>query len=359
MLSLEKIRALPKVALHDHLDGGLRPATIIEHCAANGHELPTTDPEELRQWFFQAADSGSLVRYLETFDHTIAAMQTREQLTRVAREFVLDQAADGVVYAEARWAPEQHLRQSLTLDTAVEAVRDGIVEGMLEAEANAQAIIVRQIVTSMRHAQPRVDIAELAVRYREDSVCGFDIAGAEDGFPPSRFHEAFDYLRRECVNVTIHAGEAAGVESIFEALQLCGAHRLGHGVRIIEDIDFSGPHIKLGKVANAVRDRQVTLEVAPSSNLQTGIADTLRDHPIDVLLRLGFRVTVNCDNRLMSATTMSSEYARLCDELAWGIDEIEQTTVAAMAAAFLHYDERLALIDGLIKPAFAAARRGA
>lgn len=357
MLTLDQIRALPKVALHDHLDGGLRPATVVEHCAEGGHQLPTTEPEELRRWFFEAADSGSLVRYLETFEHTVAAMQTREQLMRVAREFVVDQAADGVVYAEARWAPEQHQQQGLTLAEAVEAVRDGIAEGMAQAEAAGQAIVVQQIVTSMRHAEPRVDIAELAVAYRDDSVCGFDIAGAEDGFPPARFLEAFEYLRRNNANITIHAGEAAGVESVWEAVQVCGAHRIGHGVRIIEDIDFSGERPVLGRVAHAIRDHRIPLEVSPSSNLQTGIADALREHPVDVLYRLGFNVTINCDNRLMSGTTMSREFARLSEELGWGLQEIRATTINAMNSAFLHHDERQALVDGLIKPAFSAAAR--
>lgn len=357
MLTLDRIRALPKVALHDHLDGGLRPSTVIEHCAANGHELPSTDPEELRRWFFEAADSGSLVRYLETFEHTVAAMQTRDQLKRVAREFVRDQADDGVVYAEARWAPEQHQQQGLGLGEAVEAVRDGITEGMAEAEASGQAIVVQQIVTSMRHAEPRIDIAELAVQYRDDSVCGFDIAGAEDGFPPARFLEAFAYLRRNNANITIHAGEAAGVESVWEALQVCGAHRIGHGVRIIEDIDLTGERPVLGQVAHAVRDHRIPLEVSPSSNLQTGIASTLSEHPVDVLYRLGFNVTINCDNRLMSGTTMSHEYHRLVDEFGWSLPEIRATTINAMGAAFLHHDQRVALVDGLIRPAFAAALR--
>lgn len=357
MLSLEQIRELPKVALHDHLDGGLRPETVIEHCAENGHELPTTDPVALRTWFFEAADSGSLVKYLETFEHTVAAMQTAAQLSRVAREFVLDQAADGVIYAEARWAPEQHQQQGLSLAAAVEAVRDGLAEGMVEAEAAGRPIIVQQILTSLRHTEPATEVAELAVRYRDDSVCGFDIAGAEAGFPPTRFQAAFDLLRDACANVTVHAGEAAGVDSVFEALQLCGAHRLGHGVRIIEDIDFSQEQPRLGRVAHAVRDRRVALEVAPSSNLQTGIAETLREHPVDALHRLGFRVTVNCDNRLMSDTTMSREYAKLVDQLGWTIDDIEETTLNAMDVAFLHHDERVALSQGLIRPAFAAARR--
>lgn len=356
MLTVEQIRELPKVALHDHLDGGLRPETIIEHCRDNGHDLPTTEAAELGAWFFEAADSGSLVRYLETFEHTVAAMQTADQLARVAREFVLDQAADGVVYAEARWAPEQHRRSGLDLEEAVEAVRDGLAEGMREAESRGQAIVVQQIVTSMRHAEPRTDIAELAVKYRDDSVCGFDIAGAEDGFLPSRFLEAFEYLRRNNANITIHAGEAAGVESVWEAVQLCGAHRLGHGVRIIEDIDFSGKHPVLGRVAHAVRDHRIALEVSPSSNLQTGIATTLAQHPVDALYRLGFNVTINCDNRLMSGTTMSREFALLSAELGWGLDEIEEVTINAMEAAFLHHDERIALIEGLIEPSFAAAR---
>lgn len=359
MLTLDQIQALPKVALHDHLDGGLRPATVIEHCAETGHQLPTTDPEELRRWFFEAADSGSLVRYLETFEHTVAAMQTREQLVRVAREFVLDQAADGVVYAEARWAPEQHQQQGLGLEEAVEAVRDGLAAGMAEAEAAGAAIVVQQIVTSMRHAEPRVDIAELAVEYRDDSVCGFDIAGAEDGFPPARFLEAFQYLRRHNANITIHAGEAAGVESVWEAVQVCGAHRIGHGVRIIEDIDLAAERPVLGHVAHAVRDHRIPLEVSPSSNLQTGIADTLREHPVDALYRLGFNVTINCDNRLMSGTTMSREFALLGEEFGWGLAEIRTTTINAMEAAFLHHDERTALVDGLIRPAFTAAARQA
>ena len=357
MLSVEQVQQLPKVALHDHLDGGLRPGTVIEHARENGHELPTTDEAELRRWFFEAADSGSLVRYLETFDHTIAAMQTAEQLARVAKEFVLDQAADGVVYAEARWAPEQHLRLGLSLAETVEAVRDGLNQGMAEAEERGQAIVAQQILTSMRHAEPRTDIAELAVAYRDDSVCGFDLAGAEDGFPPSRFLAACEYLHRNNMFVTIHAGEAAGVESVWEAMQLCGAHRLGHGVRIIEDIDFSGERPVLGQVANAVRDHRVLLEVSPSSNLQTGIADTLKEHPVEWLYRLGFKLSINCDNRLMSDTSMSREYVKLSEALGWGLDEIERTTINAMEEAFLHYDEREALIEGLIKPAYAAARR--
>lgn len=359
MLSVDDIRGLPKVALHDHLDGGLRPATVIEHCTANGHALPTTDPDELRDWFFEAADSGSLVRYLTTFDHTIAAMLTKDQLARVAHEFVLDQAADGVVYAEARYAPEQHLAMGLTLSEVVEAVRDGLESGMAEAEAAGQAIVVRQIVTSMRHLAPTLEIAELAVRYRDEGVCGFDIAGAEDGFPPALFLEAFQYLRRNNVFYTIHAGEASGPESVWEAVQVCGANRIGHGVEILKDstVDADG-HIRLGRIASYVRDARIHLEVAPSSNLQTGIADTIAEHPVGPLWRLGFNVGINCDNRLMSATTMSREFHRLVTDIGWGVDDVERATLDAMEAAFLPYDQREALIRGIIKPSYVAFRAG-
>lgn len=357
MLGVEEIRTLPKVALHDHLDGGLRPSTIIEHCAANGHTLPTEDPEELRRWFFEAADSGSLVRYLETFDHTVAAMQTVDQLQRVAHEFVLDQASDGVIYAEARYAPEQHVQQGLTLTEVVEAVGRGLTAGMTEAEEQGMAIVVQQIVTSMRHGEPTIEIADLAVRYRREGVCGFDIAGAEDGFPPSRFQAAFDHLKHHNAYFTIHAGEAFGLPSIWEAVQLCGTNRLGHGVRITDDItvDDRG-HRQLGDLAAYVRNTRIPLELCPSSNLQTGIADSIAEHPIALLKDLGFRITVNCDNRLMSDTSMSREFAKLVEAFGWDVDDIEWATINAMKSAFLPFDQRLALIQGVIKPSYAASK---
>ncbi len=356
MLTIDDLRALPKVALHDHLDGGLRPETVIEHCAEVGHALPTTDPAELGRWFFEAADSGSLVRYLETFGHTVAAMQTREHLVRVAREFVVDQALDGVVYAEARWAPEQHESRGLTRREAVEAVRDGLAEGMAEAAALGHRIVARQIVTSMRHVAPTVDTAQLAVDFRDDSVCGFDIAGAEDGFPAARWLPAFELLKRANMFITIHAGEAYGPGSIWEAVQLCGANRVGHGVRIVEDIEIVDGVPVLGRLAAYVRDAQVPLEVSPSSNLQTGIAATMGEHPVDLLKNLGFNITVNCDNRLMSRTTMSREFALLSEAFGWTLADVERCTLAAMRAAFLPLPEREALINDVILPAYAAAR---
>lgn len=356
MLTIEDLRTLPKVALHDHLDGGLRPATLLELCAEAGHALPADTPEALGDWFFEAADSGSLVRYLETFDHTVAAMQTRDHLVRVAREFVVDQAADGVVYAEARWAPEQHLAGGLTARQAVEAVRDGLAEGMAEAADQGHRIVARQLLTSMRHVEPTVEFAELAVEFRDDSVAGFDIAGAELGFRPARFLEAFSYLRRNNMFFTIHAGEADGPESIWEAIQVCGASRVGHGVRIIEDIEFTETGATFGRLAAYVRDAQIPLEVSPSSNLQTGIASTMAEHPVDLLKKLGFAVTINCDNRLMSRTTMSREFSRLVETFGWGLADVEACTLVAMRAAFLPYEQREALISELIVPAYAAAR---
>lgn len=349
---IETCRALPKIALHDHLDGGLRPATIIEEAAKVGHQLPATDPAELGKWFFAAADSGSLVRYLETFVHTVAVMQTAAALRRVAREFVEDQAADGVVHAEARWAPEQHVAGGLSLREAIEAVRDGLAEGVAAAAAAGREITAGQIVTAMRHVpEPTTEIAELAVAYRDDSVLGYDIAGAELGFPPERFAASFDYLRHHHFRFTIHAGEADGLGSIDGAVQL-GASRIGHGVRLVEDIGADG---SLGELAAYIRDRRIALEVCPSSNLQTGISDAIASHPFGRLADLGFHVTVNCDNRLMSATTMSREYALLSEAFGYGLDDLERFTLNAAEAAFVPFDAQLRLAQR-VRAGFAAVR---
>lgn len=366
-LSPETIAGLPKVVLHDHLDGGLRPSTIVELAAEVGHELPSTDPDELGRWFVEAASSGSLERYLETFDHTIAVMQTAEHLRRVARESVVDLAADGVVYAEQRYAPEQHLQRGLELQEVVDAVQAGLEEGVAEAAAEGRTIRVGQLVTAMRHADRGHEIARLALANRDRGVVGFDIAGAEAGFPPSRHHRAFATLRRASFPVTVHAGEAAGVESIEEALHVGGALRLGHGVRIVEDITFGEPteadqdgleHARLGVVAHWVRDQRVPLEVCPSSNVQTGAAGSVARHPISVLARLGFAVTVNTDNRLMSGTSMTTEMTRLVEEAGWTFADLREATVTAARAAFLHHDEREALIAEHVLPGWTAPGSG-
>jgi adenosine deaminase len=339
----------PKALLHDHLDGGLRPATVVELADAIGHRLPETDPEALGAWFVSAADSGSLERYLETFAHTVAVMQSENALHRVARECALDLAADGVVYAEIRYAPEQHLDHDLMLDQVVEAVLAGFAEGSAEAAALGRPIRVGTLLTAMRHAARSQEIAELAVRYRDNGVVGFDIAGAEAGFPPTRHLDAFEYLQRENFHFTIHAGEAFGLPSIWQAIQWCGADRLGHGVRIVDDITGR----RLGRLSSYVRDKRIPLELCPSSNVQTGAAPSIAEHPIGLLHDLRFRVTVNTDNRLMSGTSMSREMALLSEAFGWGWSELQWLTINAMKSAFIPYDERLAIITEVIKPAYA------
>ncbi|NUW40901.1 adenosine deaminase [Nonomuraea rhodomycinica] len=348
--TLDEIRRAPKVLLHDHLDGGLRAETIVELAREAGYGgLPTTDPGELRQWFEEASDSGSLERYLTTFDHTVGVMQTREALVRVAAECAEDLAADGVVYAEVRFAPEQHTTAGLTLDQVVEAVLDGFRQG-----SEGRGIRVGTLLTAMRHAARSMEIAELAVRYRDVGVVGFDIAGAEAGYPPTRHLDAFEYLQRENAHFTIHAGEAFGLPSIWQAIQWCGADRLGHGVRIIDDISVAEDGTaKLGRLAAYVRDKRIPLEMCPTSNLQTGAARSIAEHPIGLLRRLYFRVTVNTDNRLMSSTSVSEEFAKLVEAFGYGWDDLQWFTVNAMKSAFLPFDERLALINGVIKPGYA------
>ncbi len=258
-LTRERIAALPKVSLHDHLDGGLRPGTVIELADEVGWELPSRDPQALGDWFFEAASSGSLERYLETFAHTTAVMQTTEQLRRVAREYVVDLAADGVVYAETRWAPGQHLRAGLSLPDTVEAVADGLAEGMSLCRDAGTPIVVGQIVSMMRHLSPDTAIAELALRYADRGVVGVDLAGAEAGHPAGLFREAYDMIHRYGGHATVHAGEAAGVESIREAVEICGAERIGHGVRLVDDLDLSAATPRLGPLATLVRARELAM----------------------------------------------------------------------------------------------------
>ncbi|MDH6110866.1 adenosine deaminase [Kitasatospora sp. MAP12-15] len=351
----DQIKRAPKVLLHDHLDGGLRPETIVELAAACGYQgLPTTDPVKLGIWFREAADSGSLVRYLETFAHTCAVMQTREALVRVAADCAEDLAADGVVYAEVRYAPEQHLEAGLTLDEVVEAVNEGFRLGEATAKANGHRIRVGTLLTAMRHAARSQEIAELANRFRDQGVVGFDIAGAEAGHPPTRHQGAFDYLKGENNHFTIHAGEAFGLPSIWEALQCCGADRLGHGVRIIDDITVHDDGtVTLGRLAAYVRDKRIPLEMCPTSNLQTAAATSYAEHPIGLLSRLKFRITVNTDNRLMSGTSMSQEFAHLVEAFGYTLDDMSWFSTNAMKSAFLPFDERLAMINDVIKPGYA------
>jgi adenosine deaminase len=347
--TVDQIRLAPKVLLHDHLDGGLRPQTIIELAEAEGYRaLPTKDPEELSAWMTRGANRADLVLYLETFVHTIGVMQTGESLVRVARECAEDLADDGVVYAEVRFAPELHIERGLSLDEVVEAVLDGFRQG-----SAGRPITVRLLCTAMRTAALSLQIAELAVRWRDEGMCGFDIAGAEAGYPPSRHLDAFQYVMRENFHITIHAGEAFGLPSIWEALQFCGAERLGHGVRLVDDIVVDGGERKLGRLASYVRDRRVPLEMCPTSNVHSGAVRSIAEHPIGLLSGLRFRVTVNTDNRLMSHITMSEEFAKLVDAFGWGWNEIRWATINGMKSAFLPFDQRLHLINEVIKPWYA------
>ena len=353
MPTLAEIRAAPKVLLHDHLDGGLRPQTILDLAAEIGYrDLPGAGAEELTQRLTEGAHRGHLEVYLDAFRHTVAVMQTRDALSRVAAECAEDLAADGAVYAEVRFAPELHTQGGLSLDEVVQAVLDGFRAGSRD-----RSIRVYALLTAMRTAARSLEIAELAVRHRDAGVVGFDIAGAEAGWPPSRHLDAFQYIKRENFHITIHAGEAFGLPSIWEAVQWCGTERLGHGVRITDDIQISPQgSVRLGRLAAYIRDRRIPLEMCPTSNVQTGAAPSIAQHPIRLLRQLQFRVTVNTDNRLMSQVTLSSEFHRLTEEFGYGWSDIEWLTVNAMKSAFASFDERLRLINTVIKPGFATAR---
>jgi adenosine deaminase len=352
-LTLEQLRTVPKVLLHDHLDGGLRPATIVELARETGYRgLPSSDVAEVARWMAGAAQRGQLELYLEAFQHTVGVMQTRDALIRVAAECAEDLAADGVVYAEVRFAPELHVTRGLSLDQVVEAVLEGFRRG-----SAGRGITVYALLTAMRTAARSLEIAELAVRHRDEGVVGFDIAGAEAGSPPSRHLDAFQYVARENFHITIHAGEGFGLPSIWEALQWCGAERLGHGVRIVDDIRVGADGaISLGRLASYVRDRRIPLEMCPTSNVQTGAAPSISEHPIGLLRQMSFRVTVNTDNRLMSEVTLSSEFAALSEAFGYGWSDVEWLTINAMKSAFAPFDQRLHIINTVIKPGFAVAK---
>jgi len=361
MLTLETIRRAPKAVLHDHLDGGLRPGTVVDLASEYGYtHLPTTDVDDLATWIRRGADRKSLELYLETFEHTIGVLQERDAIVRVAVECAEDLAADGVVYAEVRYAPELSTEKGLTLDEVVEANLEGFLIGSKRAAAAGHSIVMKVLVTAMRQAARSVEVAECAVRWRDAGVVGFDIAGPEAGYRPTRHLEAFDKIRHENFHITIHAGEGFGLPSIWEALQFCGAERLGHGVRIVDDITvLDDGSVELGRLAAFVRDRRVPLEMCPTSNVHSGAAASVAEHPIDLLRRLRFRVTVNTDNRLMSNVSMSGEFKALDEAFGLGLGEMEWLTINAMKSAFAPFDERLRLINEVVKPGYAHLRREA
>ena len=343
------IRRAPKVLLHDHLDGGARPQTVVELAAEHGYrDLPTTDVAELQKWFNRGAKRNDLVLYLETFAHTVGVMQHKDAIERVAFECAQDLAADGVVYAEVRMAPELCLKAGLTLQEVLDSILKGFEDG-----SKGTDLTVGTICSAMRTAARSVEIAELAVANRDRGVVGFDIAGAEAGYPPTRHLDAFQYVMRENFHSTIHAGEAFGLPSIWEAVQYCGAARLGHGVRIVDDISGEPGAERLGRLAAFIRDRRICLELCPTSNVNTGVCASIAEHPIGLLRRLRFRVTVNTDNRLMSDTSMSNEMLQLHRAFGWGLYDFEWLTINAMKSAFAAFPERLRIINGLIKPRYA------
>jgi adenosine deaminase len=352
-LDHDVLQSLPKVVLHEHLDGVLRPTTIIELAKSAGYrELPTEDPEDLARWFHQGANQGSLPKYLEGFAHTIAVMQTEEALERVAYEQAEDLSGDGVVYFETRFAPVFHTREGLTHQQVVSAVLKGLERGQKEF-----GISPGLIMCAMRNMDVSLEMAELAVDFRERGVVGFDLAGEEGGFPPKKHVDAFHYIQRQNFNITIHAGEGFGKESIWQAIQYCGAHRIGHGTRLIDDIAVAdGKAVKLGGLAQYVLDKRIPLEICLLSNVHTGAARSLAEHPFKIFYQEKFRVTLNTDNRLMSDTTMSREFAAARDAFDLSIEDFEKITINAMKSAFLPYDQRCDLIYSVIKPGYSRIR---
>lgn len=352
-LNLEMVRSLPKVSLHDHLDGGLRPATIVELAQQAGVTLPCEDPAELQSWFHRGANRGSLPLYLEGFAVTTAVMQTEDSLRRVAREKAEDLIADGVVYAEIRFAPILHVDGGLNLEQVMNSVLAGFREGTY-----GTTLECRVIVCALRSmdADASLEAAELAVQYRDRGVVGFDLAGDESGHPPKRHLEAFQYLRRQNFNITIHAGEAFGVSSIWQAIQFCGAHRIGHATRLDEDITDREGSASKGTLAQYILDKRIPLEMCLSSNVHTGAVEKLEDHPFPRYFREGFRVSLNTDNTLMSATTLSDELLLAHRLFGLGLDDLEELALNSIKGAFIHFNERLQMIIGVIRPGFAKAR---
>ena len=352
-LDSKTLKILPKVLLHEHLDGVLRPETIVDLAKSCGYsQLPSEDPVELAKWFHQGANQGSLPKFLKGFTHTIAVMQTEEALERVAYEQSEDLAQDGVVYFETRFAPIFHTKKGLSHQQVVAAVLKGLERGRHDF-----GISYGLIICAMRNMDVSLEMAELAVDFRERGVVGFDLAGEEGGFPPKKHVDAFHYIQRQNFSITIHAGEGFGKESIWQAIQYCGAHRIGHGTRLIEDIAVvDGKAVKLGDLAQYVLDKRIPLEICLISNVHTGAARSLEEHPFKIFYQAKFRVTLNTDNRLMSDTTMTKEFQAASETFGLSLPDFEKITINAMKSAFLPYDKRCDLIYSIIKPGYARAR---
>lgn len=343
-LTPELLRRAPKVLLHDHLDGGLRPETVLELAGDVGHALPAAEADGLRAWFFQGGRGADLGRYLQAFGHTVAVLQTAPAIERVARECAEDLDADGVVHAEIRYAPELSTAGGLALDAVFDALAAGLA-------ASPATIETRLLACIMRQEDRGVEVVRAALRARDRGVpvVGVDLAGPESGFPAARHAQALRLARDGGLHLTLHAGEAEGPASIADALDH-GAERLGHGVRIVEDLagDTAGP------VATRVLAAGVPLEVCPTSNVHTGVVDHLADHPVDRLRRAGFRVTVSTDNRLMSGVRLSQELAATAASHGWSLDEVRAVTDTAVEAAFLDDEVARAALRGQVERGFAA-----
>jgi adenosine deaminase len=348
------LRSLPKVLLHEHLDGVLRPQTVIELAKDTKYAgLPTDDSQVLAEWFHQGANKGSLAKYLEGFAHTIAVMQTEEALERAAYEQAEDLSNDGVVYFETRFAPIFHTSKGLTHQQVVSSVLKGLDRGRKDFGVRSGLIIC-----AMRNMNVSLEMAELAVDFRERGVVGFDIAGEEGGHPPKKHIDAFHYIQRENFNITIHAGEGYGKESIWQAIQYCGAHRIGHGTRLIDDIAVvDGKAVKLGDLAQYVLDKRIPLEICLISNVHTGATPSLAEHPFKIFYQEKFRVTLNTDNRLMSDTSLTKEFKAAADTFGLSLDDFERLTINAMKSAFLPYNQRCDFIYKVLKPGYAKARQ--
>jgi adenosine deaminase len=354
ILDEELLRSIPKVLLHDHLDGGLRLQTVIELAQDQGFQLPETDAEALSRWFHEGANRGSLTEYLKGFAVTTGVMQTEEALYRVAFEMMEDMHRDGVVYVETRFSPLFHTRRGLNFDQVIEAVIRGLKDG-----ERAFGVKFGLIICAMRNLTPdnSLRMAECAVQYRDQGVVGFDLAGDEMGYPPKDHLKAFHYIQRNNFYITIHAGETFGKESIWQALQFCGTHRIGHGTHLKEDMMESDDRIfEMGTLSRYVLDRRIPLEICLSSNLHTTTMRNLHYHPFPLFYRNQFRVTLNTDNRLMSDTTMTKEFLIAVKEYNLTLDDVEKLTINAMKSAFISFQNRLKLIYDSIKPVFSELR---
>ena len=330
----QEIIDLPKVLLHDHIDGGLRPQTIIELANQINLPLPSHEADAFQELIYEACNQGSLEKYLKNFDYTIAVMQTQDNLIRVARECVLDLAADGIHYAEVRGAPELFTRHGLSMRNVVEATLEGLRQGMQEAKKLGLSITTNLIICAMRQNNLSLEAAQIALEFREKGVVGFDIAGPEYGFPARNHLPAFELLQRKSFPFTIHAGESDSFASMLEAINVCGASRIGHGIRIMDEIDISQDQAVLSDASKAIRDQQIHLEMSPTSNLQTGNIKDYNSHPAGVLIELGFNIALNTDNRLMSATSLSREYKVMQDAHNWDLNQINIMNANALRAAF-------------------------